>query len=276
MSVVFINDRVQVPPASDLPTSFHDALSPREVLDYRATTVRSPREQQSLPPNSARLASLNFSPRMPANFSPRMRTYRKEGRLQLATPRPSFREVPVGSIEARGSWFAASHPSWALAHTWEYEQERHALQRIELRQKTAERLRATEKAALHHNEWYAHRKRAAKLAAAQVAAASHAAAVDEIRFLPRLPAAAAIARNTWARDASIERVNGGYKTPREEEIDGVAALGLSEVLPDEDEFRRDVGPGKMQHLETSWQLKQKLTPRGKAISLPGASGRLSL
>ena len=90
--------------SSSLPQKFAAELAKLQPL--------SPRTAAPPQPMSARSARL---------MQPRARhaaQYLKEGIAYPMTARPSFREQPLGSIQARSRWFESSHPSWACAHTW--------------------------------------------------------------------------------------------------------------------------------------------------------------
>ena len=78
---------------------------------------------------------------------------------------------------------------------------RHALERASHLEHSAQKRLQSHQAALRAKHLYPCRKLASEQQAARIIAASQAAAHEEIRFLPKLPEVAALARQTWARES---------------------------------------------------------------------------
>jgi len=173
------------------------SLTIRNEVDYDA--VPTPPDVCRPPTTSVKRRCLLPAPmtaRVPAS-----RPRRLDTKLTPVTARPSLREAPVGSVEAKSRWFESSHPSWALAHTWEYEHMRHAIERASHLEHSARRRLQSHQAALRAKHLYPCRKLASEQRVKRIIAASQAAAHEEIRFLPKLPEVAALARQTWARES---------------------------------------------------------------------------
>ena len=117
----------------------------------------------------------------------------------LVRPSTARAAVPVPPSPARGRWINNVHAAAALAHTWEFEETRWAVERAERLHAFRQQRAAAQKAALHRGEYLPVKLAREAQDMYNNICDSNRAYGEEIRFWPRGRGATAVAKQSWAQ-----------------------------------------------------------------------------